>query len=43
MEYKRPEVTTVSLDVKGAVREIAADGPSRCSNSCCFYRDGATW
>lgn len=34
MEYKRPEVTTVSLDVKGAERENAADGPSRCSNSC---------
>ena len=28
---------------EGAERENAADGPSRCSNSCCYYRDGATW
>lgn len=43
MEYIRPVITEVTLDVKGAVRENNADGPSRCSNSCCFYRDGASW
>lgn len=43
MEYIRPVITEVTLDVKGAVRENSADGPSRCSNSCCFYRDGASW
>ena len=43
MEYKSPEVISVSLSVKGAQREKSADGPSKCSNSCCFYRDGASW
>jgi hypothetical protein len=43
MEYKRPEVIAVSLNVKGSHRENSADGPSKCSNSCCYYRDGATW
>lgn len=43
MEYKKPEVEKVSLEVKGIERESGNDGPSRCSNSCCFYRDGATW
>ena len=43
MEYKKPEVTAVSMNVKGAERENSADGPSKCSNSCCYYRDGATW
>lgn len=43
MEYKSPEVISVSLNVKGAKREKSADGPSNCSNSCCFYRDGGTW
>lgn len=43
MEYKKPMIVAVSLDVKGSRRENSADGPSRCSNSCCYYRDGATW
>ena len=34
MEYKRPEIATISLNVKGAQRENSADGPSKCSNSC---------
>ena len=43
MEYKCPEVTAVSLDIKGVQRDDTPDGPSRCSNSCCYYRDGSTW
>lgn len=43
MEYKKPELIEVSLEVKGVERETSADGPSKCSNSCCYYRDGATW
>lgn len=43
MEYKKPEVTAVSLNVKGSHGDNSADGPSKCSNSCCYYRDGATW
>lgn len=43
MEYVKPEVEKVSLEVKGVDRENEADGPSKCSNSCCYYRDGATW
>ena len=43
MGYKKPEATEISLNVKGTERENSADGPSKCSNSCCYYRDGATW
>ena len=43
MEYKKPEVTAVSLNVKGSNSDNSSDGPSKCSNSCCYYRDGATW
>ncbi len=43
MEYKKPEVQKVSLEAKGTEREKSEDGASRCSNSCCYYRDGATW
>lgn len=43
MKYQSPQISEVSLDVKGTKRENAADGPSKCSNSCCYYRDGATW
>ena len=43
MEYVKPKTEEVKLDVKGIERENNPDGPSRCSNSCCFYRDGATW
>ena len=43
MEYKNPEVQKVSLEAKGTEKEKSADGPSKCSNSCCYYRDGATW
>lgn len=43
MEYTSPSLTTISLEVKGTERQNSADGPSKCSNSCCYYRDGATW
>lgn len=43
MEYTSPNLTTISLEVKGTERQNSADGPSKCSNSCCYYRDGATW
>lgn len=43
MVYNKPELTAVSLNVKGAARENQQDGPSKCSNSCCYYKDGATW
>lgn len=43
MEYKKPEVENVVLNVKGAETENGADGPSKCSSSCCFYRDGNMW
>lgn len=43
MEYSAPKVNEVSLEVKGVSSENGPDGPSRCSSSCCFYRDGATW
>lgn len=44
MEYSAPKVIDVSLGVKGVEREHdQPDGPSKCSNSCCYYRDGSTW
>lgn len=43
MVYTAAKVSEVSLDVKGVERENAPDGPSNCSSSCCYYRDGATW
>ena len=43
MEYERPEITEVSLGVKGAKREKSGDGPSKCSNSCCYYYEDSTW
>lgn len=43
MEYRKPEVQNISLEVKGIENENAPDGPSKCSNSCCYYRDGSTW
>lgn len=43
MEYVKPEIEQVALNVKGATTENGADGASRCSSSCCFYRDGASW
>ena len=33
MEYTSPNLTTISLEVKGVERQ----------NSCCYYRDGASW
>lgn len=43
MQYSEPKITEVSLEVKGIERDNSADGPSKCSNSCCYYRDGASW
>ncbi len=43
MAYEKPEITEVSVNAKTPEMEMAADGPSKCSNSCCWYRDGATW
>ena len=43
MSYSKPMVKKISLEVKGNKTDMSADGPSKCSSSCCFYRDGATW
>lgn len=43
MEYTSPNLTTISLEVKGIERQNSNDGASKCSNSCCYYRDGASW
>lgn len=44
MSYEKPEMKVTSLEVKSQQSDSAGqDGPSKCSNSCCYYRDGATW
>ena len=43
MKYSRPEIHIISTEMDEYQRNFGADGPSKCSNSCCFYRDGATW
>ena len=43
MKYSEPKITEVSLETKGIEHDNGADGPSKCSNSCCYYRDGAAW
>ncbi len=43
MIYEKAKITEISLDIKGVERENSADGPSKCSSSCCYYQDGPTW
>ena len=43
MSYIPAKVTEVSLDVKSVERENGPDGPSNCSSSCCYYKDGPSW